>query len=89
MSLTKEKKIEIIKSFGKNDKDTGSTEVQIALFTERINNISSHLEKNPKDHSSRRGLMKLVGKRRRLLEYLRREDLEKYKEIINKLDLRK
>lgn len=89
MSLTKEKKLELIKKYGKNEKDTGSTEVQIALFTERINNISSHLEKNPKDHSSRRGLMKLVGKRRKLIEYLKREDPERYKEIINKLDLRK
>ena len=70
-------------------KDTGSIEVQIAIFTERINAISKHLEKNVKDHSTRRGLMKLVGKRRRLLEYLKSKNPEKYKDIITKLDIRK
>jgi small subunit ribosomal protein S15 len=87
--LAKEKKQEIIKEFGKNEKDSGSTEVQIALLTARIQELTEHLRTFKKDHSSRRGLLKLVGQRRSLLKYLKNNDLEKYREILQRLDLRK
>jgi small subunit ribosomal protein S15 len=87
--LAKEKKQEIIKVFGKNEKDSGSTEVQIALLTARIQELTEHLRTFKKDHSSRRGLLKLVGQRRSLLKYLKNNDLEKYREILQRLDLRK
>lgn len=89
MALLKEKKKEIINNFKTHSRDTGSAEVQIALLTERINNLSEHFKRHRKDFNSRRGLLCLVGRRRRLLEYLKRNDRKKYLEIIEKLNLRK
>jgi small subunit ribosomal protein S15 len=89
MSLTKEKKQEVVKEFGRTVKDTGSAEVQIALLTRRIDELTGHFKSNPKDHNSRRGLLKMVGQRRKLLDYLKRTDVEKYREILDKLSLRK
>ena len=89
MALTKTKKQEIITGYKKHDKDTGSAKVQIALLTERINTLTGHFKTHKKDHNSRQGLLKLVGKRRRLLDYLKRADGGVYSEIIKKLDLRK
>ena len=89
MSLAKEKKTAIIKEFGANLGDTGSTEVQIALLTARILELTEHFKIHKKDHASRRGLLQMVGQRRRLLKYLKREDLEKYRKLITRLDLRK
>ena len=89
MALTKEKKDEIIKEFGANPGDTGSTEVQIALLTARIEDLTEHFKTHKKDHASRRGLLKLVGQRRRLLKYLQRVKLDSYRELIKKLKLRK
>jgi small subunit ribosomal protein S15 len=89
MELSKEKKIEIIKKYGKDEKDTGSPEVQIALLTERINNITKHLETFKKDYHSRLGLLKLVSRRRRLLTYLKNKNFERYKKIVDELGLRK
>ncbi len=89
MALTKEKKDEIVRSYGQSEKDTGSTEVQIALLTARIQELTDHLKKYKKDHSSRRGLLKLVGHRRNLLKYLKQKDLEQYRDILKKLNLRK
>ena len=87
--MTKETKQEIIKKFGRDEKDTGSSEVQIALLTERINELTEHLKIHKKDNHSRRGLLKMVGKRRNLLNYLSKNDLPKYREIVDKLNLRK
>ena len=89
MSVTKEKIVEITKNFGKNENDFGSTETQIAIFTERIRNITGHLKQNKKDHSGRRGLVILVSKRRRLLDYLRKTNLNGYKNILEQLNIRK
>ena len=89
MSVTKEKVEELTKEFGKKENDTGSTETQIAVLTERIKNITSHLKNNKKDHSGRRGLVILVSKRRKLLNYLRRTDVNSYKNILEKLNIRK
>ena len=89
MSVTKEKVEELTKEFGKKENDTGATETQIAVLTERIKNITSHLKNNKKDHSGRRGLVILVSKRRKLLNYLRREDINSYKNILEKLNIRK
>lgn len=89
MYLTKEIKKKIFKSFGKSDKDSGSAESQIALFSHRINHLSSHLKKNKKDFNTERSLVRLVGKRRNLLEYLKAKDIDKYRKIIKDLDLRK
>jgi len=89
MPLTKEKREELIKTYGKSEKDTGTTAVQIALLTERINTLNEHFQTNPKDHLSRRGLLKMVGKRRKLLDYLIREDLEGYRALIQKLGIRR
>jgi len=89
MSLAKEKKQEIIGDFKKHDSDTGSPEVQIALLSERINSLTEHFKKHKKDHHSRRGLLMLINKRRKLLSYLRSTDNEKYKETIKRLGLRK
>ena len=89
MTVTKEKVVEISKEFGKSEKNTGSSEAQIAILTERIKNITAHLKTNKKDHSGRRGLVILVSKRRRLLNYLRRSDLDGYKSILEKLNIRK
>lgn len=84
-----EKKNEITKQFQLHPKDTGSADVQIALLTARINELTEHLQANVKDHSSRRGLLKMVGERRRLLDYLSRTDTKRYQELIKKLNLRK
>lgn len=89
MPLTKEQKQQIVTKYGKSSKDSGSPEVQVALLTTRIKELSSHFENNVKDHHSRRGLLKMVGKRRRLLEYLQRKNLDRYRNIIVELELRK
>ena len=89
MSFTKENKQDVIKEFGRTEQDTGSTEVQIALLTRRIEDLTEHFKVNPKDHNSRRGLLKMVGQRRKLLNYLKRNDIEKYRSILEKLSLRK
>lgn len=89
MVLTKQKKGTIIASHKVHDKDTGSPDVQIALITERINYLADHFKTHKKDHHSRQGLLKLVGRRRRLLNYLKRYNLERYKQIVEKLNLRK
>lgn len=87
--LTREDKTKIVKKFGKGDNDTGTTEVQVALLTERINYLTDHLKTHKHDHHSRRGLLMLVGKRRRLLDYLAKKDLEGYRTLIKQLGLRK
>ncbi len=87
--MTKERKQEIINTYKRDEKDTGSPEVQIALLTERITELTEHLKVHPKDNHSRRGLLKMVGKRRNLLNYLSRKDLNRYREIAQKLSLRK
>ena len=89
MSVTKEKVEELTKEFGKKENDTGSTETQIAVLTERIRNITSHLKNNKKDHSGRRGLVILVSRRRKLLHYLRRINVNSFKSILEKLNIRK
>ncbi len=89
MPLSKEKKQEIRKKFGLHEKDTGSVEVRIAMLTERINYLTEHFRAHPKDHHSRRGLLKMVGQRRRLLNYLNRTDVEKYRSIIKELGIRR
>ena len=89
MSLAKEKKIELIGKYGRADGDTGSAEVQVALLTARINELTEHLHSHAKDHHSRRGLLMLVGKRRRMLRYLERTDLERYRALVAELGLRR
>lgn len=89
MSLTKEAKNEVISRFAKHEGDTGSPEVQIALLTARINELTEHLRDHKKDHHSRRGLLMMVGQRRRLLDYLRRQDIERYRGLVQELGLRK
>lgn len=89
MALTKERTIEIVREHGRDENDTGSTQVQIALLTARINELSEHLQANRKDHHSQRGLMKMVGLRKRLLSYLERKDYDGYKDLIQKLGLRR
>ena len=89
MSLTKEAKLEIIGKHGRSDADTGSPEVQIALLTTRINELTEHLRAHAKDHHSRRGLLKLVGRRRRMLDYLQHSNLEAYRDLIKELGLRR
>ena len=89
MALTKEKLSSIVNKFGKNEKDTGASEVQIALLTERINMLTEHCKQFKKDKSSQRGLLILVGKRRRILKYIQRSNLEKYRLILKELGLRK
>jgi len=89
MDLTAEKKKEFFKKYGKSDKNTGSTEGQIALFTYRIAFLTEHLKKNKKDFSTQRALVKLVGKRRSLLDYLKQRDIERYRAIIKSLKLRR
>jgi small subunit ribosomal protein S15 len=86
---TKEKKAKIVKTFGKSETNTGSTEAQIAIITDRINSLHPHFEKNAKDNHSRRGLLKLVGQRRKLLKYLQAKDEASYKQLLSKLELRK
>ena len=87
--MTVLKKDEIFKEFGKNNKDTGSSESQIALFTKRIDSLSNHLKSNAKDFNTEKSLVKMVGKRRNLLEYLKNNDIERYRDIIKKLGIRK
>ena len=87
--MTTERKREIAAKFGANEKDTGNTKVQVALLTERINHLTEHLREQSKDHHSRRGLLMLVGRRRRFLDYLQRSDLEGYRALIKELGLRK
>ena len=87
--LTKEKKTEIVDDFKMHDGDTGSPEVQIALLTKRINELTEHLKSHPKDHASRRGLLKMVGNRSALLKYISQKDINRYRQVINRLGLRK
>lgn len=87
--ISKEKKAEIIEKYGRKAGDTGSPEVQIAILTERIAELTEHLKKNQKDHHSRRGLLKMVGQRRGLLDYLKRTNLDEYRILIEKLGIRK
>ena len=87
--ISKESKAEIIAKYKRDEKDTGSPEVQIALLTERINELTEHLKVHKKDNHSRRGLLKMVGKRRNLLNYLAKKDINRYREIVAKLGLRK
>lgn len=89
MSLTKDSKKKVISEFKSAKNDTGSPEVQVALLTERINGLAGHFEKNTKDHHSRYGLIKMVGQRKKLLNYLRQTDPERYQKLITRLDLRK
>ena len=87
--ISKEMKSQIIEKYKRDEKDTGSPEVQIALLTERINELTEHLKVHQKDNHSRRGLLKMVGKRRNLLNYLSKKDINRYREIVEKLGLRK
>lgn len=89
MALQKEKKQETISNFRKTPSDTGSSEVQVALMTERINMLTGHLKSHRKDHSSRRGLLRLVSRRKKLLEYLKKNNFDSYQKVIEKLELRK
>jgi small subunit ribosomal protein S15 len=89
MTVTKEGKSQLIEEHRRGDNDTGSPEVQIAILSKRIDQLTEHLKTHDKDHHSRRGLLQLVGKRRRLLEYLRREDVERYRALIGRLGLRR
>ncbi|MDZ5473432.1 30S ribosomal protein S15 [Bacillus sp. 31A1R] len=89
MAITKERKNELISEYRTHESDTGSPEVQIAVLTEEINNLNGHLRTHKKDHHSRRGLLKMVGKRRNLLTYLRNKDVSRYRELITKLGLRR
>ena len=87
--ITKERKAELIEQYGKTGSDTGTPEVQIAIFSNRISELTDHLKTHPKDHSTRRGLLKLVGKRRRLLNYLMNTEIDRYRTIIAELGIRK
>lgn len=87
--MTKEEKLGIVKQYGANEKDSGKPEVQIAIITKRINDLTDHFNVHKKDHHSRRGLMMMVGKRRRLLDYLADKDIERYRSIIKELNIRK
>ena len=89
MTLTQERKQELVERFGDSPQDTGKAEVQIAMLTERINQLTDHLRTHKKDHHSRRGLLMLVGRRRRFLNYLQRTDLERYRALVRELGLRK
>ncbi|MDR1545293.1 MAG: 30S ribosomal protein S15 [Deltaproteobacteria bacterium] len=89
MSITTEKTVELIGQYRAHESDTGSVEVQVALLSERIANLTEHFKRHHKDHSSRRGLLKLVGQRRRLLNYLKVKDVARYRELISRLGLRK
>ena len=89
MALTVDEKKKLIKKFGSHENDTGSPEVQIAILTEQINRLSDHLKSHKKDNHSRRGLLKMVGKRRRLLEYLKKKDSDRYDEVVKELKLGK
>ena len=88
MALTTERKVELIETYGQKERDTGSTQVQIALLTERIQTLTLHFDDHKKDHHSRRGLLKLVGQRRRLMKYLQRKDVMTYRDLIGRLGIR-
>ena len=88
MTISKEQKAEIIKEFGKTEQDSGSAEVQVALLTARIKDLTEHVKVHKKDHHTRRGLLMLVGKRRRLLKYIKDRDIDEYRELIKKLGIR-
>ncbi len=88
MSISADRKSEIIKNFSQNEKDKGSTTIQVAVLTDRINNLTNHLKENKKDQSTRRGLLKLVGRRKKLLSYLKNKNADKYKDLIKSLGLR-
>jgi small subunit ribosomal protein S15 len=88
MTLTQERKHEIIDGYQVHDTDTGSVDVQVAMLTDRINRLSNHLKTNKKDHSSRRGLLQMIGRRKRLLSYLRKEDIARYQNLIQRLGIR-
>ena len=89
MSITKEKTVKLIEKYGKNEQDAGSTAVQVSILTERINNITEHLRENKKDHSGRRGLLIMVSKRRKLLNYIKKNNMNDYIELIKNLKIRK
>ena len=89
MAVTKERKAELVKKFGENEKDTGSTKVQIAILTEEINDLTEHLKVHKHDYHSKRGLLMKVGKRRSLLDYLKKNDVVSYRELIKELNIRK
>ena len=89
LSISKERTAELIKEFGKNEADSGSAEVQVAILSARIAELTEHFKQNPKDHHSRRGLLKMVGHRRNLLAYLQKVDIERYRSIIARLGIRK
>ena len=89
MAISKERKAELVREFGKNEHDTGSTEVQVAILTEEINELTEHLKVHTHDYHSRRGLLKKVGQRRNMLQYLAKKDIQSYREVIKKLGLRK
>jgi small subunit ribosomal protein S15 len=89
MPVTKEQKEQLAERFGKNKQDTGVTEVQIAILTSNINSLTPHFQKNAKDHHGKRGLLKMVGKRRRLLDYLAKKDVNRYRKLIQELEIRK
>ncbi len=89
MTLTKEKKQVVLEKYRAHERDTGSAEVQVALYTERINLLTEHLQRHPKDHHSRRGLLLLVGRRRRVLDYLKRKDIERYRTTLKALGIRR
>lgn len=89
MSITTEKKKQVIEENKTHEGDTGSPEVQVAILTERLNNLTEHFKKHTKDHHGRRGLLMLVGQRKRLLDYLKKKDIERYRALINKLGIRK
>lgn len=88
LSISKERTAELMAEFGKNPQDSGSAEVQVAILSERIKNLTEHLKQHPKDHHTRRGLLMLVGKRRRLLVYIKNRDVLEYRELIKKLGIR-
>lgn len=88
MTISKERKAELVREFGKNDTDTGSPEVQVAILTDRIKELTEHMKTHKKDYHTRRGLLMLVGKRRRLLSYIKRNDIENYRQLIAKLGIR-
>lgn len=89
MSITKDEKLELVKNYGANDRDTGRSEVQVALLTKRIANLTEHLKEHKHDHHTRRGLVMMVGKRRRLLNYLEKTQLNRYRDVIKALNLRR
>ena len=89
MSLSQQEKLEIITKYGSSDKDSGKAEVQVAILTARINQLTGHFESHKKDHASRRGLLQMVGKRKRLLSYLAEKNIERYRSIIKELKIRK